>query len=954
MAQRMRVFDWSGSDLGPPEDWPDALKISVRIILTSRHPMFVWWGDNLINLYNDGYADFLLSKHPSALGKPASAVWPEIWHDVIVPRIDFAKHQDSGTYDEAMAFVMLRRGYPEETYATFSYSPILDNGRFGGILCPVTEDTERIRGQRQMALLRELAAKTLDARNRKEACALVANALQTNTDDLPFALIYELNLKARVATLEAAIGVSPESPAAPKILTLGSDSPWPLRDVSAKTGSMAVSELRGLSEHLPKVRRQYPITRAVVLPLTHSAEDRKGTLVIGLNPLRPLDENYREFLHLVSAGVSSAMQNADAYEAERRRAEALAELDRAKTAFFSNVSHEFRTPLTLILSPLEDALAEAKERSQRERLELLHRNALRLQKLVNTLLDFSRIEAGRIEASYEPTELAELTAELASVFRSAIEKAGMRLVVHCPPLAEPVYVDRDMYEKIVLNLLSNAFKFTLEGGIEVTLQDAGAMVELSVTDTGTGIAEEQLPHIFERFHRIEGVRARTHEGTGIGLALVQELVKLHGGLVDVRSVAGRGSTFTVRIPKGKAHLPVDRIGAARRLAPTALAAGHYLEEALRWLPEGIVAPTLSDPPPMANPPRAGTAEGPRPRIVWADDNADMRDYVSRLLSPLYEVEAVPDGESVLAAVRRRLPELILADVMMPRLDGLGLLRALRADEQARSVPVVLLSARAGEESRVEGMEAGADDYLVKPFSARELVARVDAHLKMARLRAEGEKALRKSEQRQAMLAAELRHRVRNLIAIISTISARTARSAESVEDYAERMGGRLMALSRTQALLTRDGNAGVDVSNIVRDEMSAQARAGDYEIDGPEVVISPKAAEVLGLAVHELATNSLKYGALSEAGGRVSASWRVVPRNGESCLSFDWSERRAHPLQKPAPSRRGFGTELIERRIPYELGGVGHLTIDGSGAHCHIEFPLRSGASILETDAPVD
>jgi two-component sensor histidine kinase len=370
------------------------------------------------------------------------------------------------------------------------------------------------------------------------------------------------------------------------------------------------------------------------------------------------------------------------------------------------------------------------------------------------------------------------------------------------------------------------------------------------------------------------------------------------------------------------------------------------------LPEGIGVPTLNDQAPMATLPRAIAAEGLRPRIVWADDNADMRDYVSRLLSPLYEVEAVSDGESALAAVQRRLPELVLADVMMPRLDGLGLIRALRADKQARAIPVILLSARAGEESRVEGMEAGADDYLVKPFSARELVARVDAHLKMAHLRAEGEKALRESEQRQAMLAAELRHRVRNLIAIISTISARTAQSADSVQDYAERMGGRLMALARTQALLTRDGNSGMDILKVVRDEISAQAHAGDYEIDGPEVVISPKAAEVLGLAVHELATNSLKYGALSEPGGRVSASWRVVARDGESCLSFDWSEKRAHPVPQPSPSRRGFGTELIERRIPYELGGIGHLTIDGSGAHCHMEFPLRSGASILETDAP--
>jgi GAF domain-containing protein/AmiR/NasT family two-component response regulator len=461
---------------------------------------------------------------------------------------------------------------------------------------------------------------------------------------------------------------------------------------------------------------------------------------------------------MLRESVTRSLVSARAYEEERRRAEALAELDRAKTAFFSNVSHEFRTPLTLILGPLEDALAEAEGGERRDRLELLHRNALRLQKLVNTLLDFSRIEAGRIQASYEPVDLAALTADLASVFRSAVEKAGMRLIVACEPLGGPVYVDRDMYEKVVLNLLSNAFKFTLEGEIEVTLRDAGETAELLVRDTGTGIAEEQLPHIFERFHRVEGARARTHEGTGIGLALVRELVGLHGGTVDVRSEAGRGSTFQVTIPKGKDHLPPERTGGPRPLASTALAAGHYLEEALRWLPDGVPVPTTPRPAPAPAARQAASDEGPRPRIVWADDNADMREYVVRLLAPHYDVEAVADGEAALAAALRRPPDLMLADVMMPRLDGFGVLRGLRADERLRAVPVILLSARAGEESRVEGMGAGADDYLVKPFSARELLARVDAHLKMARERREGERALREREawlagQKEALQAA---------------------------------------------------------------------------------------------------------------------------------------------------------------------------------------------------------
>jgi two-component sensor histidine kinase len=252
------------------------------------------------------------------------------------------------------------------------------------------------------------------------------------------------------------------------------------------------------------------------------------------------------------------------------------------------------------------------------------------------------------------------------------------------------------------------------------------------------------------------------------------------------------------------------------------------------------------------------------------------------------------------------------------------------------------------------MQAGADDYLVKPFSARELVARIDSHLRMALLRAEREQALRDSVQRQALLTSELRHRVSNLIAVIRTISSRTAQSAKSMKEYAEVMDGRLMALARTQELLTRNGSSGADVIDVVRNEIGLQALAGNYNVDGPRVVISAKAAEVLGLAVHELATNSLKYGALSGASGCVSASWKVMPRDGESWLSFDWSEKRAQTLEKTVPFRRGFGSELIERRIPYELEGVGRLTIDEYGAHCHIEFPLRSGASILETDAPIN
>ena len=505
-------------------------------------------------------------------------------------------------------------------------------------------------------------------------------------------------------------------------LARAEDGGWPLAEAMHHETIEVVQNIAARFAAIPQGPWPHAPNTAIVVPiLSNKAHETAGLLVAGISAALGWGESYRGFFELLGTQIATAIANARAYEDERRRAEELAELDRAKTAFFSNVSHEFRTPLTLILGPLEEALAETKDTWQRDWLALLHRNALRLQKLVNRLLEFSRIEAGRIRASFESVDLSWFTSELASVFRSAIEKEGMRLLVHCPPLSEPVYVDRDMYEKIVLNLLSNAFKFTLEGEIEVRLRDAGSAVELSVRDTGAGIAKDQLPHIFERFHRVEGVRARTHEGTGIGLALVQELAKLHGGSVRVECVLGQGSTFTLTLPKGKSHLPSDRIGALGMPALTSMAADDYLGEALSWLGRDTDQQPTFDTTLQANLRGTPPADVVRPRIVWADDNADMRDYVVRLLTPFYNIEACSDGETALAAVRREFPDLVLADVMMPRLDGFGLVKMLRAAEHTCEIPVILLSARAGEEARVEGLETGADDYLISPSAPASLL-----------------------------------------------------------------------------------------------------------------------------------------------------------------------------------------------------------------------------------------
>ena len=261
------------------------------------------------------------------------------------------------------------------------------------------------------------------------------------------------------------------------------------------------------------------------MPIAPSTGGRPlGFLVLGLSPLLSQSASYIRFQTLLAASVSQNVTNAIAAEEERKHLQALAELDRAKTAFFSNVSHEFRTPLTLLLGPAEDALADAESLSsdERERWHIVHRNALRLSKLVNTLLDFSRIEAGRVDASFEPTDLARSRADLSSMFSSAVERGDLSLRMDIPPLDELAYVDRELWEKVVFNLLSNALKFTFEGSIDVALRVVDQHFEFVVRDTGIGIAPADLPHVFDRFHRIKGARARSHEGTGIGLALVSE------------------------------------------------------------------------------------------------------------------------------------------------------------------------------------------------------------------------------------------------------------------------------------------------------------------------------------------------------------------------------------------------------------------------------------------------
>ncbi len=815
VAPLLRAIDWSRTSLGPVSTWPRSLKTMIGVMLGSRFPMMLGWGTSMIQFYNDAYIPVLGVKHPSSLGAPVSQVWSEIW-DVVGPLMQSVLAGGPALWREHQLLFINSRGFAQETFHTFSQSPVPDDhGGVGGVLLTVQETTEQVQGERQLEVLRALAERSSYATSMSEASEFAATILRTADADVPFALIYLLSADGTEARLTAP-RPSPVPTDIPGIVPLGASSPadacWDFRRVLASGQALLIDDLRNRCGPMPGGRYGMAPEKAMVLPLSRNAKEHYGFLVLGLSPWRAVSERYISFFTVLAAQLTSSLSRARWAEEERQRTDAMAELDRAKTLFFSNVSHELRTPLTLMLGPTTDALLSPDRRLEGRALESVHRNALRLQRLVGTLLDFARIESGRAKAAFELVELGTLTADLASAFESAMDGAGLVYEIRCEPLPHPVYVDPDMWEKILLNLISNALKFTFEGRIRVSLTHRDDQVVLTVEDTGTGIPADELPHVFDRFHRVQGGRARTVEGSGIGLALVHELARIHGGSVSVQSRVEVGTTFTVTIPMRTTLDAVEGRFAQPATPRTMEIATPFVEEALRWLPNAV--PWSSTALAAATSSATESDEAPG-RVLVVDDNADMRDYLQRVLTPHWTVETAADGEIAYAAARRRRPDIILTDALMPNLDGFGLVARLRQTEGTADIPVIMLSARAGEESRIEGLHAGADDYLVKPFSARELLARVKVHLTLAQLRhklleraVEAQRAAEDATRAKDEFLAMLGHELRNPLSPIVTATRLLKRRGVD--------GREIQIIERQLGQLVRLVDDLLDVSRITR------------------------------------------------------------------------------------------------------------------------------------------
>jgi signal transduction histidine kinase/serine phosphatase RsbU (regulator of sigma subunit)/anti-sigma regulatory factor (Ser/Thr protein kinase) len=753
VGRDLLAVDWAATPLGDPDEWPSGLRSAVRIVLGSRFPMWMAWGPELTFFCNDAYRhDTLGTKYPWALGRPAREVWSEVW-PYVEARLGPVMAGES-TWDEALQLFLERSGYLEETYHTFSYSPLTDDdGTVRGMLCVVTEVTEQVVSERRMSTLRDLGIRVSTAESVADAVRAGCDHLAGNDESLPWVAAYLFDAD-RGATLAGTAGIEPGHPAAPRRIEADDADPvWPIADL-ARGAHVTVHGVDERFGDLPTGAWETPPEKAVLVPLPRPMRATPyGFLVLGANRHRPVDRTFFDFADLIAGHFAAAITDATAMEQEKERSEALARLDQAKSDFLANISHELRTPLTLLLGPAEDALDDERHplvETQRRRVELIARNGSRMLGLVNTLLDFSRLDAVRDESTFRPTDLLRYTAELASMFESAMERAGLRLTVS-GTLDGEVYVDRGHWAKIVLNLLSNAFKFTFRGRVAVTVDREGHHAVLRVADTGSGIPEAELPRLFERFHRVRGAASRSIEGTGIGLSLVAELAALHGGGVEAASRVGEGSTFTVSIPLGRDHLPAGQVAEHDDTAvpPGAVEpARSIVEEALSWLD----AEPAEEP---ARKPSAASGEGPTVLVV--DDNDDMRTYVADLLSESSRVLTAEDGQAALAVLTSEPVDIVITDVTMPRLDGFGLLTRMRQEPALAAVPVIMVSARAGEDGLAEGLEAGADDYLVKPFAARELLARVRVQHRLLQLQRLAAEAERRTLARELAIAEELQH-----------------------------------------------------------------------------------------------------------------------------------------------------------------------------------------------------
>ncbi len=961
MASSVLEFDWSATPLGPLAGWPWSLTSAVAICLHSRFQMAIYWGPELNCIYNDAERDVLGKLHPGALGCPARDLLHDSW-PVVGPQLEAVMRRGEATWGEDRPLMFDRRGSVELGFFTYSYSPIYDDrGEVGGVLLVSEDTTARVLAERRIEALRELATRSMDASTERQACRLAAHSL-ADLPDTPFALIYLFDDTGHAKCG----GVSAESDGftpAHTTVELDQGEAGAVLAALAKTPSRGMLVNAELFATPANGHRAIPRRAFAASILGGAGDSVAGFMIVGVNDDLGFDDSYRGFLEMAALDVGRSIAGARQRSGERERAHSIAALERARTALFSNASHELRTPLALVLGHLEQVVDEADlAEPARQSLEVAHRGAVRMLKLVNALLDFSRTEASERTGAFCLTDLGRLTTDVAAMFTATAARAGLALTVDCPPFSAPVYVDREAWERIVSNLLSNALKFTLEGRIDVRTRDEQGWAELAVADTGIGIMADDLDQVFSRFHRVGDPRARTQEGTGIGLALVRELVELHRGSVEARSQPGRGTEMIVRIPLAGERLcdrtppedaPSPLLGSSARL---------FIAEADGWLDGRTPAPAPDSlPAGLTTKPTAPRRRGDVDSVLVVEDNVDMQGYLRRLLGPHYTVQVAQDGRQGCELAVRHRPRLVISDVMMPGLDGLGLLRELRRNPRTREVPVMLVSALADAGSAEQAFRLGADDYIVKPFSARELLARVAAAIESAGVRSRAAAARGR--------AAERGRAQRELGAVLNDLRA-AQRRAVIAADAERRRIERDLHDGAQQRLMAIRLELGLIVEALEHDREGARAKLGALRAELDEALEEVREL-AHGLYPPLLASDGL-YAALSAAARRAAIPIAIettelarAPRAIESAAYFCCLEALQNAAKHAGAGARatvdlGLNGGCLEFRVSDDGAGfdpeavrLGHgLTnlrdrLEALGGHAEIVSVPGEGTTVL-------
>jgi signal transduction histidine kinase len=745
---------------------------------------------------NQHYAQIV--HHPAKFGTSAKAedAWGPVWDDVVpVIKRCFEFGESCHFQDDLLLYRRGSTGHFVEKYHTWSFVPLFDADQKPlGLFNPTTETTAAVLARRRQETLRDVSEQVSLARTTGEFYEGVRNVMEKNAKDIPFMAFYSTSPGDKSTIdlhLQSSVGVPDDHPSCPAKMsvslratrpslaphlssptpssvsissvtsgrTLHSDlqTAWPIVPALAARQCVVMDDCSKLVEGFPLRQWDHLPEAAIVLPIApdRSSSVPDAVMILGLNLQCPLDPAYDDWIHILRAHLTSALATVQGIElAEQRRLEK-ERMAKAQTAWFQGAAHDLRSPLTLVDGPLDDVLQTNLTGFQRQSLVLAQRNVARIQRLVNALLDFSRIEAGRLTGHFFALDLGAFVSEIAHLFSPAVARRGIEYNVHIQPDGPSVWFDPTLMETAITNLISNAVKYTQKGRIGVAVAYTSTHAVITVSDTGCGIPQAEVDDVTERFNRATTALSAGVEGTGIGLALTKELIKIHDGelllssrteLEAKREQAGMaGSTFTVRIPL------VDRLNAVENgTTTTDRGLGTYGRQMAREAMEN----GQSDLSPITDSmDGADRNEGflfePSDTLLLVDDNEDIRAYIRRIFAPHCRVVEATDGEEAVRLAQTLVPKpnLILSDVMMPRMSGTELLIAIREHPTTKRIPMVLLSAATDEELRLSALTNGAEDFILKPFKPKELLARVHLHMQLGKKRADLEDmfALREQE-----------------------------------------------------------------------------------------------------------------------------------------------------------------------------------------------------------------